>query len=53
MKCPRCFNTVDTFATRCPNCTTEFGMVQNWLINLVGNLLGLAIVILVVYWIFF
>ena len=53
MKCPRCFNTVNTFSTRCESCTTEYGMVQNWLLNLFGNLLGLGIIALLVYWVFF
>ena len=53
MQCPRCFNNVPAFSTRCEKCTSEHGIGELWLINVFGQLLAYALIALVIYWVFF
>ena len=49
MRCYRCLNRVHLFATRCENCTTTFGIIELWFVNLLGNLMALGLLGLLIF----
>lgn len=55
MKCPRCLSYTPMFSTRCPECTSEHGILELWGWNLVyaGAYLGIILGFYYgVYWLF-
>lgn len=49
MNCFRCYNKVQWFSTRCDKCTTEFGILELWMVNLVARIVFFSILAAAIY----
>ena len=51
MFCPECLQKVNALSTRCQWCTTRYGHLELWLINLLSWVLALGFLALLIWWI--